>query len=243
MNKILCIYPDDHSTKFLDRIQNHLKIRFGDNFHCFKIKPNDLSHKTCLERLVNSIDERFILFLGHGGSDYLFGSTSRSVVLSESAGLYEDIVEDFSEERFISRHNVGVFKGKKVFCLSCDSSEELGNLAIQEGAKVFIGFGKIPSDINEVEEDRKKFPLHSIISKFKGEIVWIVKSSLVYSINQNYNFYQLADTIKLFSNHRINEIILQHKGLKSRRLLADYLFNFKDGMKVFGNGFESIIQK
>jgi hypothetical protein len=239
MSKILCIYPDDSSTKFLNRIQTHLKNRFGNEFHCFKVKPNQESHEACLERIQSSKTEETIIFLGHGGSDYLFGACNRTDMLSESDGLYDD-TENFCMERFINRDNIGVFKGKKVFCLSCNSAPTLARLAVTNGAKVFAGFQDIPTAINELEEYGAREPLRLIVARFKGELVWIIKHSLSLSIVRNYSFYQLADRIKLLTNDRMNKLIFDHKNLRERRLIADYLFKFKDGMLLVGDKSETI---
>lgn len=236
MNKILCIYPDDRSTGFLNRIQNHLKQNLQEVFHCYKVKPDQISHDNCLERLQKVTREEFIIFLGHGRSNCLFGANSNCSFLVSPYFLG---IADYENDNFINGENVSVLSGKKVFCLSCNSADGLGRLAVQKGVKAFIGFGNIPTDNEVLVEIGTRLPL--LIARFKGEINWIVKTSLVYSITNKHNFFQLVNTIGLFTNVRINEIILTHRGMRQRRLLADYLYNFKNEMILFGDGNERLL--
>lgn len=232
-SNILCIYPDDSSTRFLDRIQNYLKRKLGDEFHCYKVKPNDDSHYYCLERLRTNTTEELVIFLGHGRSDCLYGANTN---YNFFASPYYEGVSDYQNDNFINSTNIAVFSEKKVFCLSCNSAEKLGEWAVQKGATVFIGFGDIPTD-NEILP-KLGIGLPTLIARFKGEINWIVKKSLAFSIAKNHSFYQLADTVRLLTNARINDIILTHKSLRQRRLLTDYLFSFKSEMVVSGDGNE-----
>lgn len=236
MGKILCIYPDDHSTRFLDRVQNHLKRNLPDIFHCYKVKPNQVSHDQCFERLQGVPEEKLIIFLGHGRSDCLFGANSNCDLF---VSPYFEGVDDYENDNFINSDNINVLSGKKVFCLSCNSNEKLGKLACQNGTRAFIGFGDIPTDNEVLPEIKTRLPL--LIARFKGEISWIVKTSLLYSIQNNHNFSQLIDSLRLFTNIRINHVVLNHPGLRQRRLLADYLYNFKHEMKLFGDGNEPLL--
>ncbi len=106
MSKILCIYPDDSSTRFLDRIQHHLKQNLMESFHCYKIKPDQVSHDNCLERLQRVTEEEFVIFLGHGRSDCLFGANSNCGFL---VSPYFEGVSNYENDNFINRENVGVF--------------------------------------------------------------------------------------------------------------------------------------
>jgi hypothetical protein len=181
-------------------------------------------------------EEEFVLFLGHGRSDCLYGANSNSGFF---VSPYFEGITDYENDNFISRDNIDIFTGKKVFCLSCNSADGLGKLAVQSGARAFIGFGDIPTDNEILPEIRTRLP--RLIARFKGEINWVVKTSLIYSLKRNHNFFQLADMVRLLANSRINEIILRHRGLRQRRLLADYLYGFKQGMKLFGDGNERLL--
>lgn len=238
MSRILCIYPDDSSTKFLDRVQNHLKRHLAQAFHCYKIKPCQSSHDECLERLLKVTEEEFVIFLGHGKSDCLYGASSNCDFLVSS---YFEGISNYENDNFISKENIDVLRGKKVFCLSCNSADGLGKLAVQNGVRAFIGFGDIPTDNEVLPELGRKLPL--LTSRYKGEVSWIVRTSLVYSIKNNHNFFQLIDTLRLITNIRINNIILANRGLRQRRLLADYLYNFKDEMMLFGDGNETLLSE
>jgi hypothetical protein len=173
MSRVLCIYPQDGSTRFLNRIQNHLTLALGDTFHCYKVKPNQESHDECLERLRSVKEEELVLFLGHGRSDRLYGANSNYSYFPSP--LYEGIA-DYENDNFINCENLDVFCDRKVFCLSCNSADGLGKIAIEKGARVFIGFGDIPTDNEVLPELGKRMPL--LIARCKGEVNWIVKTSL-----------------------------------------------------------------
>ena len=238
MKRVICIYPHDLTTKFLNRIQTYLKRELGDTFHCYKVKPNPASHVECLRRIQKGSEE-FLIFLGHGRTDCLYGGIANGAgAYYDGRFLEENPYANYCNKNFINADNINVFNNKKVFCLSCNSNE-LGKLAIETGAKVFIGFGDIPTDKEVLKEIGKH--LRVFTAAYKSEIVWIIKKSLIHSINRNHNFYQLFDTICLHTNIRINEIVLKHKCLRERRLLADYLYKFKKEMVLLGEGSERIL--
>lgn len=48
-----------------------------------------------------------------------------------------------SVERFLERNDLAIFRGKMVFCMSCQS-KDLGVDAIENGAIAFVGFDEVP---------------------------------------------------------------------------------------------------
>jgi len=178
-------------------------------------------------------DEEFVVFLGHGRSDRLYGANTQS-------DYFISPFFEYQNDSFINTSNVDVFRGKKVFCLSCNSADGLGALASEMGAKVFIGFGDIPTDNNIVPELGFECPV--LLARFKGEINWIIKTSIGYSVRHRLNFFEMFDLVRLLTNVRMDDIILKHKSLRYRRLLADHLFEFKQNMRLFGDGNEPILR-
>ncbi len=49
-------------------------------------------------------------------------------------------VAGHKDETILDSSNITLTKGKIVYALSCDSLEELGDLAVKEGAKAYIGY-------------------------------------------------------------------------------------------------------
>jgi hypothetical protein len=218
MSRILCIYPDYRSTKFLNSIQVSIKHILGDRFHCYKIKPTVESHVRCLAEISVHDSNESIIFLGHGRNNSLFGADFPSTYGFVSDDyLAENPHEEHLSETFISSENVSVFNSKKVFCLTCNSADGLGELAIEAGAKVFFGFGDIPTD-NLADQDsrlyldRWKSPMPDrLTSIFKGEIQLIVKSSLLISLNRKLSYGELANIIRYKTNLRICDILKFNK--------------------------------
>jgi hypothetical protein len=168
-----------------------------------------------------------IVFLGHGRSDKLFGAKANTydAEISEDK-LAENPDLKYYNDDFINLTNIEIFTEKKVFCLSCNSSEIIGKKAVENGATVFIGFGDVPTSTDEfkakMEDVGDKF-----VARFKGELNYIVKRSLIYSINTMRTFQGLLDVISLVINQRIAETLITHKQFNRRYLLADYLYFLK----------------
>lgn len=230
MSKILCIHPYDKSTTFLNRIQTFLIRELGDQIHYFRVQPHEISHKECLLRL-SKVEEKFIIFLGHGRSDSLYGAVSNDLRGYTTGNyLYRG---NYRSECFITEHNLEVFRNKKVFCLSCNSADKLGRLTCEKGATAFLGFGDIPTDgeiLNGFGKEMKYFK-----GNFRGEIVKIIKKSLLHSIKSNHNFAELQQTIRIVTNIRIRNILRNKHGIKHKRLLVDHLLNLSEQMKTFGD--------
>ncbi|MBS1508040.1 MAG: hypothetical protein JSS79_15475 [Bacteroidetes bacterium] len=242
---ILIVHPIDKTTKFLDRIKNHLIGNFDNQVHHFNIHPNKTSHIDCLHRINEHSLDGIIVFLGHGRGDKLYGSKgdlweNREFVSPESISERPD--KYFYNDDFINDQNVNIFKGKKVFCLSCNSREKIGKLAVENGAISFFGFGDIPTSVGEFKESGVSVG-HKVVMKMKSELTYIIKTSLTYCINRGDSFQGLLNTIRFITNQRIAEVLMRDKGFKERSLLADYLYYLKTDAIVHGDGSIKLINK
>lgn len=231
--KIFCIYPQDETTSFLNRIVSHLTNSLGNDFHCHKVKLTESSHSECLKRTA-SLKQRLILFLGHGRSDMLYGSCGKS---GENIFLSDDVETDntdfFNKKDFISLKNADVFEDKIVISFSCNSNttrRSIGNASISGGALSFVGFGDIQTDF-----DKEKEMTEREIAIFKGIIVKIIKKTILYSYANNLTVENLVDAIKIMTNKEIHILLTKHKGIKYRNRIAKHLFNFKNEIKIFGD--------
>ena len=236
MKKVLIIHPEDHTTKFLNRVKNHIIGEFSEKVQHYNIKLNNSSHKKCLEVIRNHPNNNFVVFLGHGKSDSICGSKGR---LSDVMGVNETLLDEncgdyYKKEIFIDKHAAGVFKEKNVFCLSCRSNESFATSVIDAGANSFIGFGNIPTSYGEFKEAGYSDVSNDLVRYFKTEINYIVKRSLYKAIEGNITVEELLHYIKFISNQRIVDILIR-KDIKDRYVIADNIFNFKNEMKGFGN--------
>jgi len=233
---ILIIRPHDKSTSFLERIKNHLVNEFEDRSHYFNVKLNDQSHEQCVERIKQHSENGIIIFLGHGRSDALLGSRGD---LYENYDFVSPEARDEEPEsyyfngNFISAGNMDLFENKKVFCLACRSNE-IGEVAINSGAKAFIGFGDIPTSLEEFQIKGGEAN-STMVSTMKTEVNRIVKVSLAYCIKKDLSFEDLMGMITYLTNQRIADILTHYTWFKERHALADHLYYFKKEARIFGD--------
>lgn len=235
LSKILIIHPYDNSTSFLKRIADYLDFEFNGLINYLSVKPNELSHNLCLEEIRKHDENGLIIFLGHGRSDKLYGAKSDyyGKMLSYDFIAENEDIEYYNED-FINLTNCHVFKNKKIICFACNSNEAIAKTSIQFGAKTFVGFGDVPSSINEFKE-KNIVVGDKVIAALKGEFNIILKQTLKISIKNNYDFDSFKNLFSLIANKRISEIIMNRKGLRNRRLIADVIYSLKKEMSILGD--------
>lgn len=240
MNKVFCIYPTDRqqSTSFLNRINTHLKRELAETWHCYKIKFTDIDHSQCIKKCIES-KANFIIFMGHGKSDMLFGSCNSAYnefISYEAVDVNENY---YVNENFIGSENTKQFAGKIFFSFSCNSnindSKSIGRNAILNGVKCFIGFGDVPTDYIQENNLPSK-----AISVFKGLIVKILKVCIGIAIKQNYSVQELIDFIKIETTKEIIILITKRK-LRNKDKIIHYLFLFKNEITIFGDRHAKLI--
>lgn len=236
--KILLIHPKDKTTAFLDRIKNHIVQRFEDEVHQFNIHPNDDSHNVCLQRIKDHSEDGLIIFMGHGHIDSLSGSKgdlydNKDLVSAEA--ILEAPDKYYYKDIFIGQDNAEVFRGKKVFCLACNSNNKIAEYALEKGAKAFYGFGNIPTSEGEFKQDGLRNVSNDIVKAMKTELNAVIKKALEYSISNNYSFTELRSITHFMLNQRITFLLREEKHLNERHLLADYLYSLKKEMKILGD--------
>lgn len=240
MTEIFGIYPTDRqqSTKFLNKINTHLKNELGIKWHCYKIKFSDIDHNNCVN-FAKDNSAKLIIFMGHGKSDVLHGSCNKDSndFISSDVIQYEDIY--YRSENFINNKNLGMFKNKIFFSFSCNSNRNeknsLGRIAISNGVISFIGFGDIPTDF--ILENN--FPYRAI-AVYKGIIVRVIKTSLSTAIKNNYSVSKLVDLIKIQTNFEIFELIL-NKNIRHKDSIIENLFKFKNEIVIFGDKYAKLV--
>jgi len=253
MPKIIAIYPTDkqESTRFLNRINTYLKRKLNEDWLCIKLNFTEKEHLNCIE-FISTVNDKFIIFMGHGRSDRLFGSCSKesSDFISSEAMQYNELF--FKNEDFIHIDNINAFKNKIFFSFSCNSNRNdknsLGRNAIQNGVKSFIGFGDIPTDyidIWPIKKPKKKsdeiFPKRAI-AIYKGIIIKIIKQCLFVSIKNNYTVQGLVDLMKIQTNKEIQNMILSKNKNRHKKNIVEKLFEFKSEIIILGNSHEKIFE-
>jgi hypothetical protein len=241
--KILIVHPYDKTTLFLNSIKNSLEYSFNDDVYYFNIETNDSSHKKCLEIIDRHPTNGLIIFLGHGRSDALQGSKADEFSPSldwEDIAQFPDLY--YFNENFITKRNAHVFSGKKVFCLACNSNAKIAEYAIEKGATTFLGFGNIPSSIEEFMVDGNSNITNEIVIAMRTELNYIVSKSIEYSISKSYNFEQLLNVIHFLINQKITEFLITKKDFESRYIFVDYLYHIKKEIIVHGDKKRKLIE-
>jgi hypothetical protein len=209
------IYPKDPSTEFLLQIYTILFGRFGSEVvKILYIEANEKSYANALEFIENSPDNSLLLFMGHGQDDQLFGAESAN----------------FKKRSLVKRTEFRVFKGKYLFSLSCYSSELLRTSLGNSGIINSIGFGSLPTEMTEVENDKKlkeKGVTDNIIQRFKDILVELVTLSYSEFIEKGLSFSELSEYYLLLLNRKISEVILRDNTCKESKILSDLLFQMK----------------
>ena len=210
---IYIIISIDPSTQFLFEIINNLK-KSGLEFKVLEIHPNEESYAKTLEEISSFEKKSKIIFLGHGQSNQLYGGESLNL---------------FPKTAFVKLTEMNVFQEQNLFLLACDSASLIKSSFRQSRVIKSIGFGGLPTSLEEVEKD-KKLSAEGIseqtIEDFKNEIVNTVSIALAL---HHKDFNRLSDYLTLLIDQRINNAIL----VKKDRNLADLLFKMRYEMVLY----------
>lgn len=245
MPNITVIHPTDGDLRFLRKLIEQLRAFFPSDINYLRLDKNHYSHIIAFENLKKLSENHFLCFLCHGMSDGLYGCrTKEGYVLIDDRGL------------FIKPQNLFLLNTKKVFCLACNSNE-IAQAAINNGAKVFIGFDNINFDL--VVDENNRFTRHYVHEKVKYVLRHSIYSALSKAINENWTFLQLyhylSATLDKLSDNLIlnNKLILkgytpEHTTILKNRKCSEHSFHqhyksaalciqeIKNGMKLWGDG-------
>lgn len=203
----------DPSTKFLFEIVDKLKHN-EVNLVVHEVHPNDESYKITFEIISNLERNSRILFLGHGQADRIYGG---------------ECSDSFPKKSLVKLNEMNVFKDQHLLLLACNSADLIRSSFRQAKISKSIGFGGLPTSIEEIEND-KKLSSEGIsketIEEFKNEIIYIVSEAL--SLHYQ-DFNKLSDYLTLFLDQRINNAVL----VKQNRHLADLLYKMRNEMVLF----------
>jgi len=200
MNKIVCIYPEDQTTVFLNPVYQHICT----NLNAVGINSDTTDEDDSLEKIYEEIkDAETVIFLGHGTSKELYGSRCDNVVFNET--------------------NKDLLLDKKVLLVACKSGQYIQNFKLKNA----IGFGNMPTSLDDARtfEFIHKIP----ISNFTCKEIEIYKNALIriliYSISEETikDLHLLVERLK-FLTHKEIVNCLTHKESNSYRDLADIIY-------------------
>lgn len=206
MSSILCLYPQDQTTAFLEPVYDELCQQFG----AVGLKGDPTEDDDYLERLANlALEADTIVFLGHGSSGVLYGINFNQLICAENG-------------------NIDLLRKKHLILFACHSSDFIRRQELTNA----LGFGEIPtSDYDVANGKLHGLPIRDLkdsdVEYIKAAIVRIWKNSLAEVSIADHNSFHHA-----FSYHTIREIVkcLVKRESHNSRLIADVLYYLKMDM-------------
>ncbi|WP_338645029.1 hypothetical protein V5J73_08645 [Flavobacterium sp. KS-LB2] len=214
---VTIIISIDPSTKFLFEIVEILKSN-SIKFNLIEVHPYTESYTNCLNFIAELPENSTILFFGHGQDNQIYGG---------------ELLGNFTKQALVKKNEMGIFKTQNLFLLACDSASLIKSSFRIAKTNKAIGFGPLPTEIEEIEND-KKLANEGItldtIELFKNAINETITLGLLeYFKDESQGFIFLKDYINLLLNKRINKAIIE----EDNRNLADLLFNMKNDMVLY----------
>ncbi|WP_299523370.1 hypothetical protein [Winogradskyella sp.] len=201
----------DPTTAFLYGIVNNLKEKKVP-LNVIEIHPSDKSYEECKEKISTVESGSVILFLGHGQENQLYGGESK----------------EFVRKPIFKLNEMGVFKSQYLILLACDSADLLKSSFRQAKMKKSIGFGSLPTELKEIEND-KMFSNSGVtqetLEAYKNVIVELVSEVIIYGHKKEClkDFIKMKEFLTLLINKKINNAILQDKNEN----LGDLIYQMK----------------
>ena len=200
----LCIYPQEESTSFLKPIADKLREKG------FEVYDGSTGNEEYARSILEGIpDYDNIVFLGHGSSEALSGSGLTPLIKGEQVEL---------------------FRGKRLFLLSCNSKEFTSSYSLSNA----IGFDIIPTgetDIHTIlDQDYSYFenvPDDNDLEWFRSAIVRIIINS--FNDCDMSNMLLLYNRVKMYTNIERFGCVRKAMNLHYRDILK-MLYDFKDCM-------------
>lgn len=228
--QIIGIHPIDGDLRFLKRMCRELKINLQGDYRHVKISNNIQSHRKCVQLIMNACRHDNILFLCHGRSDGILGCRYLT--------HYPSHPKRYDHGLLVPCAKLEIFRDKKIFCVACDSND-YAKKAVEEGARVFVGF-------KNIYFDEKKYslidgcPCHEkVVRLAKYKFRNCIKSAISYAWLEDLTYNQCVSHLKLLINKTNDSLIAGHKTNGKNRILlraANSLQLIKEGIRVWGDG-------
>lgn len=213
MINILCLYPVDETTNFLQPIFDYLLTQ--ESAICLRFSSKEEDVKAAIEAISSSEKNTVVIFLGHGSSNCLY-------------------IND--EIPFVNETKFSLFVDKSIFLLACRSAEFIKkNQAVE--LRDSIGFGNMITDWSEIMAERNfdanAYPDidEEVVSLYKYNLVNSILSGIRNTLICQQNFYYLFLQIRLYLNKQIAHFLIQ-KPINNYRVVADLLYKTKIEMNL-----------
>lgn len=208
---IAVIYPEDPSISFLDPVPESLLASLGsENFQLIRVPASTDGYRDAREEISALGQGSLVLYLGHGTSRELYGGAS----------------ECFDRKPLYRFDDMSHFKDSKVIFFSCQSRRLINSSRARAGFSGAVGFGMLPSDMNEVWATAGVKSLDitpEILERYKSELVNILVDALKHAPELAGNLEAFHSYFLLYLNKRINALALSGE----ESVLANFLFFVK----------------
>jgi len=208
MSKVVCIYPQDATTDFLQPLCDHICATFNAEEVGYETSGDNDPEEIIFNKIK---DAKTIFFLGHG----------------TSKGLYARL----NEIILFNKDNISLLKDKQLFLLACNSDQFINTYKLSEA----IGFGFLPTSLYDARHVRK---LHSMrIEHLKEDDINIYNTALVDALINTLSETTMTDShlfaerLKFSTCDKIVKILLQ-RGTPNYRIVADALYYFYKDMII-----------
>jgi len=204
---IYLFYPNDSSIQFLDELLDFFSEEIKqERIIVIRCEASEESYKYCKEQLKNIEENSAFAFIGHGTPDFLYGGASN----------------EFPKRPLFSIDDMHHLINKKAVFMSCYSEQLLIKSRRHRNYSDCIGFGLLPSDIQETNGKKylEKLDLNSVdIYEFQKSLVDVFTIVIYSLLNDELNTEKIVDNVRLSINMKINENILINKNIKLANLL------------------------
>jgi hypothetical protein len=219
LNKAICLHAQADDLKFLNPVRNRMVKLLDSNFQGFSFgdQSSQAAARLGLERTAGS----FVVIFAHGGSDYIRG------------GEYVHRVtrEIIAAEKFLTAHDANIFRGKVVFCLSCESNG-LAKTSLVAGARAFVGFNDVP--FNRYDANGNPITNHEFQQHTQQLIADAIKATIERFVSGRATLDESVAFLRLWICHDVVRFVRKFQSLKQRREIAALLLRVKDGVRYHG---------
>jgi hypothetical protein len=224
MSKMLLIHSYDNTTDFLEGIMHYLKNNGCNAFEYIKIDQPTMDPGQVTHLIASQAQGTTIIFLGHGSSH----------------GIYLPLIANSRPSALMDESSFHLFSGKNLVCLSCRSADFIMKNFGSTPGSAMIGFDELPTHWEDVyaerEVDHKAYRgmTNEILSNYRDMLAQTFSHALYDAITHHLDFNQFYLRLRLYINRQIFRVANYTVSSKPT-ILANMLFELKQGIRLFGN--------
>jgi hypothetical protein len=219
VNRAICLHAQADDLRFLNPVRNRMEKLLVENFT--GVSFGDQASAAGARLALKKAEGSFVVIFAHGGSNYIRGGEYVHRVT-------RDIVE---AKKFLTVQEADVFRGKVVFCLSCDSNG-LARASLDVGAQAFVGFGDIP--FNRYDANGNQISNHEFERHTQQLIAEAINATIERFVTRKATLAEAVAFLKLWICQVVVRFVHEFEALKQRREIAALLLRVKDGVLYQG---------